>query len=54
MLFRSPLAATSDLPEMHAAGTTAGAGFEAEVVRLRDEVAELRIMVERLREEIRK
>jgi len=53
-LLGGPVAATSDLPEMHAAGTTAGAGFEAEVVRLRDEVAELRTMVERLREEIRK
>ena len=53
-LLGGPVAATSDLPEMHAAGATAGAGFEAEVVRLRDEVAELRTMVERLREEIRK
>ena len=47
--------AATDLPEMHAAApTAAGAGFEAEVARLRDEVAELRTMVERLREEIRK
>jgi uncharacterized protein YceH (UPF0502 family) len=54
-LLGEPAGATSDLPEMHATVATAsGAGFETEVARLRDEVAELRTMVERLREEIRK
>jgi uncharacterized protein YceH (UPF0502 family) len=47
--------AATDLPAMHAgAATTAGAGYEAEVAHLRDEVAELRTMVERLREEFKK
>ena len=54
-LLGGPAGAATDLPEMHAAAATAaGAGFEAEVARLRDEVAELKAMVQRLREEIRK
>ncbi len=44
----------TDSPEIHADHATADTGFEAEVARLRDEVAELRAMVERLREEIGK
>jgi hypothetical protein len=54
-LLGGPAGAATDPPAIHAsAATTAGPGFEAEVARLRDEVAELRAMVERLREEIRK
>jgi uncharacterized protein YceH (UPF0502 family) len=54
-LLGGPAGATTDPPAMHAgAATAAGAGYEAEVARLRDEVAELRTMVERLREEIKK
>ncbi|MGH8759957.1 MAG: YceH family protein [Burkholderiales bacterium] len=47
--------AATDPPAMHAgAAAAAGARYEADVARLRDEVAELRTMVERLREEIKK
>jgi uncharacterized protein YceH (UPF0502 family) len=54
-LLGGPAGATTDPPAVHAgAATAAGAGYEAEVARLRDEVAELRTMVERLREEIKK
>ncbi len=54
-LLGGPGGATTDPPAMHAgAATAAGAGYEAEVARLRDEVAELRTMVERLSEEIKK
>ena len=54
-LLGGPAGAATDPPAMHAgAATAAGAGYEAEVARLRDEVAELRTMVERLREEIKK
>ncbi len=54
-LLGGPAGAAADLPAMHAGAATAtGAGFEAEMARLRDEVAELRTMVERLREEIEK
>lgn len=54
-LLGGPADAAIDPPAMHAgAAAASGAGFEAEVARLRDEVAELRAMVERLREEIRK
>ena len=54
-LLGGPAGAATDPPAMHAAAATAaGAGYEAEVARLRDEVAELRTMVERLREEIKK
>jgi uncharacterized protein YceH (UPF0502 family) len=54
-LLGGPAGAAADPPAMHAGAATAtGAGFEAEVARLRDEVGELRTMVERLREEIKK
>jgi hypothetical protein len=54
-LLGGPADAPTDPPAMHAgAATIAGSGFESEVARLRDEVAELRAMVERLREEIKK
>jgi uncharacterized protein YceH (UPF0502 family) len=54
-LLGGPAGATTDPPAVQAgAATAAGAGYEAEVARLRDEVAELRTMVERLREEIKK
>jgi len=54
-LLGGPAGAATDLPETHAGAAMATrAGFEAEVARLRDEVEELRTMVERLREEIRK
>jgi hypothetical protein len=54
-LLGGPADAATDPPAMHAgAATIAGSGFESEVARLRDEVAELRAMVERLREEIKK
>jgi uncharacterized protein YceH (UPF0502 family) len=54
-LLGGPAGAATDAHAMHAgAATAAGAGLEAEVARLRDEVTELRTMVERLREEIKK
>jgi len=53
-LLGGPAAAAADSPAVRAGTATAdGAAFEAEVARLRDEVAELRAMVERLREEIK-
>ncbi len=54
-LLGGPVGAATDLPAMHAgAAAAAGAGNEAEVARLRDEVAELRTLVERMREEFKK
>ena len=54
-LLGGPAGAATDAPTVHAgAGTAAGDAFGAEVARLRDEVAELKAMVERLREEIKK
>ena len=54
-LLGAPAGAETDAPAMHAgAAAAAGEGIAAEVLRLRDEVAELRMMVQRLREEIKK
>jgi hypothetical protein len=54
-LFGGPAGAVENPPATQAGQPIAsGDGFEAEVARLRDEVAELRTMVERLREEIGK
>lgn len=54
-LLGGPADTAADLPATQAGQPVgAGDGFEAEVARLRDEVAELRAMVEALREEIGK
>ena len=54
-LLGGPVGAAADPPANDAgAFAAARAGSESEVARLRDEVAELRTMVERLREEIKK
>jgi uncharacterized protein YceH (UPF0502 family) len=51
-LLGGPAGAAIDPTVKHTEATSSG--FEAEVARLRDEVAELRAVVERLREEIKK
>ncbi|HEV8259493.1 MAG TPA: YceH family protein [Burkholderiales bacterium] len=54
-LLGGPEGAAIDATALHSgAATAAGAGFEAVVARLRDEVTELRALVERLMEEIKK
>jgi uncharacterized protein YceH (UPF0502 family) len=54
-LFGGPAGAATESPAARSIrSTAAGDGFEAEIARLREEVAELRAMVERLRQEIGK
>jgi len=54
-LLGGPQGAAIDPTALHSgAASAAGAGFEAAVARLRDEVTELRALVERLMEEIKK